>query len=162
MQQRKARKNDPIFRLFRTRVSSLGRTDKIGSQIHHEAFILLLQFKPATTVCKGTQSLRSVTIPCATLILGFRCPPFSFPMRHRALSLLSSSSLGTGSALPPRPFRCLFFPSQCRLLTTLLGFPLWQSKTFHKINAISLEFCLQGCFCFVSNIQNKNVEKKQS
>lgn len=35
-------------------------------------------------------------------------------------------------------------------------------KILHRINVVSLEFCLQGCFCFVPNIQNKNLEKKQS
>lgn len=108
-----------------------------------------------------TQSLRPVTTPCATLTLDFRCTPFSFPMRHIALSLLSSSSLRTGSAVPHRPFRCLFFPLLVQTADYSPCFYSLQSKAFHGINTLSLKFCLQGCFCFVSSIQNKNLEKNK-
>lgn len=61
-------------------------------------------------------------------------------MRHGALSLFSSSSLRTGSAVPHKPFRCLFFSLLVQTADSSSWFSPLESKTFHRINTISLEF----------------------
>lgn len=156
MQQKKARKNYPIFRVFRARVSSGGRTSKICNQIHHEAFILMLQLKPATTVCKDKELEACHNSLCHhyfgflvySLLISYKTQSpfpafFKFPQNW-----VSSSS---------QAFRCFFFPL---LVQTTSWFSSLESKTLHRIQAISLEFCLHGCFCFVSSVQNKNLEEK--